>query len=51
MSLVLSLVQCAGVNGDNYLGAFSEPVAITVEPPETREGIDNTVHVRVGMFT
>ena len=35
---MLSHVQCAGMNGDNYLGAFSEPVAITVEPPETQEG-------------
>ncbi len=34
----LSHVQCAGVNGDNYQGAFSEPVAVTVEPPETQEG-------------
>ena len=35
----LSHVQCAGVNGDNYQGAFSEPVLITVEPPESQEGI------------
>ena len=35
---LLSHVQCAGVNGDNYQGAFSEPVVITVEPPETQEG-------------
>ena len=34
-----SHVQCAGVNGDNYQGAFSEPVSITVEPPEPQEGI------------
>ena len=36
---LLSHVQCAGVNGDNYQGAFSEPVSITVEPPEPQEGI------------
>ena len=35
---VLSHVQCAGVNGDKYQGEFSEPVAITLEPPETQEG-------------
>ena len=37
----LSHVQCAGVNGDNYQGPFSEPVLITVheEPPETTEGM------------
>ena len=35
---LLSLLQCAGVNGDNYQGAFSEPVIFIVEPPETQEG-------------
>ena len=34
-----SFVQCAGLNADNYQGAFSEAVRVTVESPETEEGI------------
>ena len=37
--LLYDIVQCAGMNADNYQGVFSEPVFITVELPETQKGM------------
>ena len=44
--LLYDIVQCAGMNADNYQGVFSEPVFITVDPPETEEGTGNVMRIR-----